>query len=111
MSTCGLDGSCDGLGGCRTYPVGTECSATCTSASASTVSTCDATGTCLAGGPTDCLPYACNSTTGACFTACSSDAQCVNYRCNTATSQCYTTCTTVAECQAGSKCNPQGKCV
>lgn len=111
VSTCGRDGLCNGSGGCRTYAAGTECAApVCSSSTASSVKKCSATGSCASSPEVACTPYRCDSSTGTCYTSCSSDLQCYLYKCNTATSACYTKCTSVSQCQTGLKCIGNGKC-
>jgi hypothetical protein len=109
VSTCGLDGTCNGSGGCRKYPVGTVCATmTCSGADSWIEKKCDSLGACT-GTAVSCVPYKCDNTTGACYITCTSDAQCSLYRCNTAVSKCYSSCTTGAQCQSG-KCIGGGKC-
>ena len=46
VSTCGLDGTCDGQGHCRKHPAGTVCKpGTCDGASVSDIDVCDGAGT------------------------------------------------------------------
>jgi hypothetical protein len=84
--SCGHDGTCDGLGGCRMYLKGTPCAApTCTSVSVTT-GTCDGSGTCDVGQSISCYPYLCNPETISCQTACAdrndcSSGICTNGRC------------------------------
>jgi hypothetical protein len=71
IATCGFDGTCDGNGGCRHYPAGTQCqAASCNSASFVPASACDGQGACVAAKPVDCAPYKCGGTTPACLTTC-----------------------------------------
>src|SRR6185436_18480119 len=75
-SSCGKDGTCDGEGGCRFHPAGTECApATCAMAVRKAVSTCDGKGGCMPGATTICAPFQCNATE--CFTACVNSGDCV----------------------------------
>ena len=66
-ASCGLDGTCDGAGGCHRYPAETVCAApTCVdSVTARPASVCDGQGTCVAGTPLTCSPTTCVN--GACY--------------------------------------------
>jgi len=76
-STCGLDGTCDGAGACRSYVAGTECgNRGCQGSVVASVSTCDGAGSCQPGMLVDCAPYLCDPTSGRCLNSCASDAQC-----------------------------------
>lgn len=80
-ASCGLDGTCDGNGACRSYPDGTMCSAgTCEGTQIIGAKMCRA-GQCLAGGNVICAPYLCNAATGSCFDTCASNAQCDGKTC------------------------------
>ena len=83
MSSCGLDGTCDGKGGCRSYVSGTVCQpGTCDGASVGGVRVCDGTGNCTPGPATICAPFTCDSKTNSCVVTCSSDADCApNVKC------------------------------
>jgi hypothetical protein len=77
-SSCGRDGTCDGQGNCRDWPLGTVCMAgTCDKASNNFVapSTCNGTGNCVAnpGGPCD--PFVCQDATQ-CYSSCTTQMQC-----------------------------------
>ncbi len=77
VSTCGLDGTCDGKGGCRSYAAGTVCRpGSCDGAAVSGIRVCDGTGSCAPGPATICAPFGCDSRTNACVTTCASDADC-----------------------------------
>ena len=80
---CGLDGTCDGKGGCRNYPLGTVCQAgTCAGASVGGIRICDGAGSCNAGPSTPCAPFNCDGKTNACIETCASDGDCVaNVKC------------------------------
>jgi hypothetical protein len=76
-SSCATDGTCDGTGGCRTYPAGTECAPeTCAAGIYTPASTCDTNGNCRAPDEISCAPYICNG--ARCYAACGSDASCSN---------------------------------
>ena len=75
-STCGTDGSCNGTGGCRLYPLGTSCgNATCTGSTLTSARACNGTGTCQAATTSMCTPYACGA--GVCRTTCTANSDCV----------------------------------
>jgi len=82
-TTCGLDGACDGKGGCRSYVTGTVCQAgTCDGASVGGIQVCDGAGACKPGAATVCAPFNCDTRTNACVSTCSSDADCAsNVKC------------------------------
>lgn len=70
MSTCGLDGFCNGSGACQDWATGTICLApVCSANMQTTASTCTAPLTCTAGTTTSCSNFACSGT--ACGTSCS----------------------------------------
>jgi hypothetical protein len=76
-ATCGLDGKCDGKGGCRKFESGTECKAgTCDGDGVTGILTCDGNGNCSGTLSRTCPPYTCDSNTNDCTQACTSDAQC-----------------------------------
>lgn len=73
-TTCGLDGMCNGLRGCRMWAYGTECAPSSCAQDPQgrwnyrrRASVCSGTGSCNAGSVGSCFPYACNQNTGACF--------------------------------------------
>ena len=77
-STCGRDGFCDGKGMCRKYAAGAECrAASCTGSMRTLASTCDGSGTCVAGQPQTCSPFLCG-TDGQCLSRCDGNQQCVS---------------------------------
>ena len=77
VSTCGLDGTCDGTGKCRSHQTGTVCkTGTCDSGSIVGIYVCDGAGTCKPGASAVCAPFSCDPTTNLCFPTCTSDAQC-----------------------------------
>jgi hypothetical protein len=78
ISTCGRDGSCDGLGGCRKYPVGMTCaSGSCSGSTETGASTCSATGSCVAATPKMC-PGGHTCVNGSCASMCTADTECQN---------------------------------
>jgi len=105
-ATCGRNGSCDGVGGCANYPVGTQCgAASCREGSdgmyASTAK-CNGVGTCVRT-TNSCAPYACATDLGACRTSCTTDQDCVSGRAcvNGSCGLKETACTADAECLSG----------
>jgi hypothetical protein len=95
-STCGIDGTCDGAGGCRLFPSGTACSAaSCTSAMLRNASTCDGKNHCQAAAAVTCGGYVCATgttckTTCAMDTDCASPSRCGEGSCGGLTAQYYT---------------------
>jgi len=83
-NTCGLDGECNGRGGCRKWAAGTVCSPQSCGGSASEkvilAKICDGEGACMTMGEVTCSPYKCDPSTKACYEACTStgSAQCVS---------------------------------
>jgi hypothetical protein len=74
-STCGLDGTCDGNGGCRRWIVGTTCAPeSCSVTTYTPPATCDGAGTCQTASTSSCMQYVCGPT--ACLTSCASSADC-----------------------------------
>ncbi len=72
-TTCALDGTCDGAGGCRLYPAGTVCGSTC-SGDMLLDRACNGSGTCVNGTTgVSCLPQVCKA--NACA-PCAIDADC-----------------------------------
>jgi hypothetical protein len=78
-STCGLDGTCNGSGGCRTYVAGTVCKAgTCLGAAVDGAEICDGHGLCRPGPATVCAPFSCDPAASTCFASCAIDGDCVS---------------------------------
>jgi hypothetical protein len=76
-STCGQDGKCDGLGGCRKHVAGTVCStAACSNNRTEALPTrmCNGQGTCGAADGLSCGKYLCEGSH--CMTSCSSNSDC-----------------------------------
>ena len=77
-STCGIDGTCDGAGGCRLYPTGTVCSpSTCASAMLRNSGTCDGKNHCQVSTAVTCGGYIC-ATASTCKTMCAADTDCAS---------------------------------
>ena len=111
-STCGYDGLCDGSGACRVRPVGTRCGfpGTCNGDVVSGTDICDGHRVCKVAPPTICAPFRCDTTTAACLTTCTSDADCTNPPCvnGSCMRPSRQTCSSDAEC-ASNHC-AQGVC-
>jgi hypothetical protein len=84
VASCGLDGTCDGQGGCRSYTIGTVCQAgTCNGVAVSGIRVCDGAGDCTSG-PSSliCAPFNCDTQTNSCVVTCASDSDCAaNTKC------------------------------
>jgi hypothetical protein len=82
-SSCGLDGTCDGAGACRSFAFGTRCLAgSCVGGAVVGTHLCDGSGHCSLGSPLVCAPYACDAATDTCLGEmriggiCAMDADC-----------------------------------
>ena len=76
-ATCGLDGTCDGKGGCSKFEKGAPCRAgTCDGDGVTGSLTCDGNGNCSDPISLPCAPYTCDPTTSDCARDCTTDAQC-----------------------------------
>jgi len=79
VSSCGLDGTCDGTGACASYAAGTTCApGSCDGAAVKDVRVCDGQGTCTSGPATICAPFGCDTKTNACVVTCTADGDCVS---------------------------------
>jgi hypothetical protein len=75
-STCGNDGWCDGMGGCRKHPAGFECApAACNGMSETLPRTCDGAGTCQ---PAVTRPCVAGCAANSCPTPCSAQNPCAS---------------------------------
>jgi hypothetical protein len=75
-TTCGFDGTCDGAGHCRNFPMGTTCSpGSCLSSTLQATGTCDGKAHCQTPAATTCGGYTCASGT-ACRTTCGGNLDC-----------------------------------
>ena len=105
VSTCGLSGQCSGSRSCAFHPAGTVCmAASCANSTQQSLpDSCDGAGTCVDGGLLSCSPYACDSGTGSCRTACASNTNCApGFGCHLGTGQCRAN--DGASCAAGTQC-------
>ncbi len=104
-ASCGLDGRCDGAGGCRKYAVGSLCaSETCSGDVFTPPSVCNGSGTCVAPAPVSCFPYKCNSGVRSCASFCTADPECAVGVCRNGSCQRPgqgAPCTSNTECASG----------
>lgn len=76
-ASCGLNGMCDGSGGCQKYPSGTVCGPeSCKDGSYTPPSSCNQAGQCVASPSLTCHPYVCNGSS--CYKSCSGQTECVS---------------------------------
>ncbi|HZL16912.1 MAG TPA: dickkopf-related protein [Polyangia bacterium] len=106
-TSCGHNGTCDGVGGCANYVQDVQCLApSCTGNRLNTAGTCDGLGTCRPAGVQDCHPFRCVD--GACTNSCQTDQDC-----DTGTACVNNTCGPKPlgfTCAAASECG-SGQCV
>lgn len=103
IATCGRDGTCDGMGACRRYAVGSVCiPGGCTGSTETAASTCTAAGTCLAGAMKMCAGgLTCMGST--CGSMCAGDGDCQpGFYC--ASGACRLKGAAGAACSSGSQC-------
>jgi len=108
VSTCGLDGQCDGAGACRKFASGTACVAeSCSGTTYTPARTCDGAGVCQTVSNSSCNAYVCGAT--ACKTACATSGDCAagNYCAGTT---CVPLKAQGAACTSGGECGT-GSCV
>lgn len=106
---CGLNGMCDGNGGCQKFTTGTTCKmATCDAVGGSLISAaqCDGAGNCVGGQTITCDPYLCDPVGKRCFTQCLGNSQCMAGRTCNAQNTCGkkpngAACAGAAECFSG----------
>jgi hypothetical protein len=117
-STCGTTGKCDGAGACSKWPAATVCLAQSCPAGGVTetsASTCNGSGTCVAGTASSCGVYKCDASTMSCKESCTANTDCAtNYTCLggvCAKKPNGTPCAAAAECTSnvcGGRCCPVG---
>jgi hypothetical protein len=74
-ASCGLDGTCNGAGACRRYPIDSQCAAgMCSGATEYAASTCDGNGTCRPGLMRACVSGMCMG--GSCASPCTKPTDC-----------------------------------
>ncbi len=100
--SCGLDGTCNGTGGCARYPSGTVCGpSSCTGGMETNEATCNGVGQCQPGQVLACAPFDCGQ--DRCLNGCDLDDDCLSG------SYCKSgTCTT--KVTQGGVCNAAGQC-
>lgn len=106
VSTCGLDGTCDGAGRCESYPFGKICKpGSCDRDTVSGTYRCDGNGRCGLSSVTVCAPFSCDPASSQCFPSCVSDANCVaGHKCESGSCGQKTTgamCLADTECASG----------
>jgi hypothetical protein len=109
-SSCGNDGTCNGIGDCSKWGTSTVCRPASCPANATMVTkaaSCDGGGTCPPGETQSCGNFKCDPVAHACKTTCTSDADCNGKACDLATGSCGKSllgahCTTGNECASGS---------
>ena len=106
MSSCGLDGQCNGGGACELWPSGTVCNpARCVGGTQFAADTCNGSGTCNPGASVPCGKYVCGAVI--CKSTCANDTECTdaNDYCDQ-TGHCVArkakggTCDLVADCKS-----------
>lgn len=104
--SCGLDGTCDGAGACKSFDSSTLCAdPVCTGTTFTATATCDGAGKCGAGAKTDCGQFQC--TLSGCRKNCQQDTDCSEGSYCASDGTCAVkktaglTCTAGRECQAG----------
>ncbi|MFL5304164.1 MAG: hypothetical protein ACJ8F1_03075 [Polyangia bacterium] len=104
--SCGLDGLCDGAGGCRRYLGNTCIKGTCSGDTVVGAFACDGNGQCKPGVSLMlCVPYTCNPATSACYQSCDSAAMCQNGgSCDFASESC-------GKSQNGQSCTKDSGCI
>ena len=89
-TTCGLNGLCNGSGGCQHYSTSTMCGSPTCAAGTSEVTAlfCDGAGSCnTTGNLQSCNPLMCDGTSS-CLLSCAQDSDCVSGSCDTGTGTC-----------------------
>jgi len=80
VTTCGLDGTCNGAGACRKYAAGTVCKpGVCDGAAVDSVNVCDGIGRCKPGPETVCAPFGCDGSVNKCAASCKIDGDCAPF--------------------------------
>jgi hypothetical protein len=75
-ASCGLDGTCDGIGACRLYLGNTCAPGVCANGAVIGAFVCNGLGVCQAGPTSICAPYGCDAATSLCLSQCQDDSQC-----------------------------------
>jgi hypothetical protein len=100
--SCGFDGTCDGKGACRRFPLGAQCAAgSCSGATEYAASTCDGEGACRPGMMRACASGMCMG--GSCASPCSKSSDCQSgFFCNAG--KCAVKRANAAKCGTGEEC-------
>jgi hypothetical protein len=78
VASCGHDGTCDGSGACRRYPIGVICRGqTCAGSTRTNASRCDSAGSCRPTSGQPCDPYQCDATGNDCRSTCGDSSDCI----------------------------------
>ncbi len=78
VASCGRDGTCDGSGACRRYPIGVICRGqTCLGSTRTNASRCDNAGNCRPTSGQPCDPYQCDATGNDCRSTCGDSSDCI----------------------------------
>jgi hypothetical protein len=103
-ATCGLDGLCNGRGGCRRYPDGTLCEpGRCQGSSLAGAKLCSG-GACSAPVTVTCSPYGCDPAANRCHARCTDSSQCAGALCRDGScgkKPAGAVCDSAAECDSG----------
>jgi len=103
-TTCGLDGMCDGSGGCRYGASGKSCGSTCTGSTLAQ-KTCNGLGACTTGNGSACPgALVCAADGAICKPSCASNADCNSQ------SYCASTGTCATKLGPGAACTPTTVC-
>jgi MYXO-CTERM domain-containing protein len=113
-ANCGLNGLCNGAGGCQLYASGTQCAdiGSCSGESTRYIpDTCNGTGSCVDKGTQACnAGYACLA--GVCQTQCTSDSMCASgYWCDTVNKVCSIDRKQGQPCARDAACEGNANCV
>ncbi len=104
VASCGLDGLCNGRGGCRRFPDGTACEpGTCQGNSLVGAKQCSA-GKCAAPVIVTCSPYGCDAGANRCHDRCTDGSACAGGACQAGScgkKAAGATCQAAAECESG----------
>jgi hypothetical protein len=81
-TTCGSDGRCDGVGGCRKWDYRTDCATTtCKDGIYYGASQCNGSGSCVPLFMASCSPFKCDAASNRCAATCTDDTDCAIGKC------------------------------